>query len=393
MAALRPRHLALAPALALGTWIWPALGADAAPGDIAENATAPGSLNVAKGFRVQLIYAVPRDRQGSWVSMCADPKGRLIASDQYGHLYRLTPPPAGESGEAKVEPIDLPVGMAQGLAYVSDSLYVMVAESKPHGSGLYRVRDTDGDDRYDEVKRLRSLQGGGEHGLHAIVPSPDGKTLTIVGGNRAKLPDIDSSRVPLRWGEDHLIPRLWDGNGFMKGVLAPGGWIAKTDLEGKTWELIATGFRNEYDAAYSRDGELFTYDADMEWDLNTPWYRPTRINHVTSGAEFGWRSGAGKWPAYYPDSLGAVVDIGPGSPTGIAFGYGAKFPAKYQEALFINDWSYGKLYAVHLKPDGASYTGQVEEFISGSPLPLTDIVVNPKDGALYFAIGGRKTQS
>ena len=27
------------------------------------------------------------------------------------------------------------------------------------------------------------------------------------------------------------------------------------------------------------------------------------------------------------------VDIGPGSPTGVSFGYGAKFPAKYQEAL------------------------------------------------------------
>src|SRR5262249_30561533 len=30
---------------------------------------------------------------------------------------------------------------------------------------------------------------------------------------------------------------------------------------------------------------------------------------------------------------------------------------------------------------------------NGSPLPLTDIVVNPKDGALYFAIGGRSTMS
>jgi hypothetical protein len=179
----------------------------------------------------------------------------------------------------------------------------------------------------------------------------------------------------------------------MKGVLAPGGWVAKTDPEGKSWELIATGFRNEYDAAYNRSGELFTYDADMEWDMNTPWYRPTRVNHVVSGAEFGWRSGAGKWPAYYADSLGAVADIGPGSPTGVTFGYGAKFPAKYQEALYVADWSYGKLYAVHLKPDGAGYTATTEEFISGSPLPLTDLLVSPKDGAMYFAIGGRRTQS
>lgn len=74
----------------------------------------------------------------------------------------------------------------------------------------------------------------------------------------------------------------------MRGVLGPGGCIYKIDPEGKRWELIATGFRNQYDATFNRDGELFAYDADMEWDLNTPWYRPTHsMNHAISGAEFG----------------------------------------------------------------------------------------------------------
>ena len=355
--------------------------------------TPADQLKVAKGFKVEMLHSVPKEDQGSWVAICTEKNGRLIVSDQYGKLYRITPPALGTTEGTKIQPIDLPVGHAQGLLYAFDSLYVMVAEDKPYSRGLYRVRDTNGDDTYDDVKLLRKLQGGGEHGPHAILPSPDGKTLTIIVGNQTKVTDINSSRAPLNWSEDHLLPRLWDGNGFMKGVLAPGGWIAKTDPEGKTWELVATGFRNEYDAAYNRTGELFTYDADMEWDMNTPWYRPTRINHVLSGSEFGWRSGAGKWPAYYPDSFGAVVNIGPGSPTGVAFGYGAKFPAKYQDALFICDWSYGKLYAIHFKPDGGSYTGEKEEFISGSPLALTDLVVNPADGALYFAVGGRRTQS
>lgn len=353
---------------------------------------AAGQLKVAKDFQAELLYTVPKETEGSWVAMCVDPKGRLIVSDQYGKLYRIVPPPVGGGGgPLKHEAIDLPVGKAHGLLYAFDSLYVMVNEDQ--NRGLYRLRDTDGDDRYDEVKLLRRLEGGGEHGVHAILPSPDGKGLYVVCGNMTKLTEFDASRVPLDWSEDHLLPRLWDGNGFMKGVLGPGGWIARTDPEGKRWELVAVGFRNEFDAAFNRDGELFAYDADMEWDLNTPWYRPTRLNHVISGAEFGWRSGAGKWPAYTLDSFGAVVNIGPGSPTGVTFGYGAKFPAKYQEALFMCDWSFGKLYAVHLTPKGASYTAQAEEFVSGQPLALTDIVVNPRDGALYFAVGGRKTQS
>lgn len=353
---------------------------------------AAANLKVAKDFKAELLYTVPKEKEGSWVAMCVDPKGRLIVSDQYGKLYRITPPPIGSGGSVKIESIDLPVGQAHGLLYAFDSLYVMVNEN-PRGRGLYRVRDTDGDDQFDKVELLRRLDGGGEHGVHAILPSPDGQGLYIVCGDMTKLTDFDSSRVPLDWSEDHLLPRLWDGNGFMKGVLGPGGWIARTDPDGKKWELIAVGFRNEFDAAFNRQGELFAYDADMEWDLNTPWYRPTRLCHVISGAEFGWRSGAGKFPAYYIDSFGAALNIGPGSPTGVAFGYGAKFPEKYQEALFMCDWSFGKLYAVHLSPDGASYTGKSEEFISGQPLALTDIVVNPKDGAIYFAVGGRRTQS
>ena len=356
-------------------------------------ATPVDQLKVAKGFKVELLHTVPKKEQGSWVAMAVDPKGRLIVSDQYGKLYRVVPPPLKSADAPAITPLDLPIGQAQGLLCAFDSLYVMVANEGYQGRGLYRIKDTNADGDYDDVRLLRKLDGGGEHGPHAILLSPDKQSLHIIVGNQTKLTDVSSSRVPKHWSEDHLLPRLWDGNGFMKGVLAPGGWIARTDPDGKEWELISTGFRNEYDAAFNRYGDLFTYDADMEWDFNTPWYRPTRVCLVTSGSEFGWRSGAGKWPAYYPDNLPAVVDIGPGSPTGVTFGYGAAFPAKYQEAFFISDWSYGKLYAVHLAPEGAAYRGEVEEFVTGSPLPLTDLVINPTDGAMYFAIGGRKTQS
>ena len=145
---------------------------------------------------------------------------------------------------------------------------------------------------------------------------PDHASLYVIVGNQTTLVDHQKTRPTPLWGEDLLLPRIY-GNGFMKDTRAPRGWSAKTDPEGAPWEIIATGFRNEYDAAFNRHGELFTYDADMEWDVNTPWYRPTRVCMVPSGAEFGWRNGSGKWPDYYPDSLPPVVDIGPGSPTGV----------------------------------------------------------------------------
>src|SRR5581483_2447013 len=202
-------------------------------------------------------------------------------------------------------------------------LYVMVNGQK-YESGLYRVRDTDGDGELDEVKQLRSLKGGGgEHGPHAIIPHPDGKSIVVVHGNQTPLTKYSRTHVPPIWGEDHLLPRMPDGKGFMAGVLGPGGAIYNVSPDGKTWELFCVGFRNEYDAAYMKNGDLFTYDADMEWDFNTPWYRPTRVCLATSGAEFGWRNGAGKYLPFYPDNLPGVLDIGPGSPTGVCFGYGA----------------------------------------------------------------------
>ncbi|MCH7917654.1 MAG: c-type cytochrome [Planctomycetes bacterium] len=356
-------------------------------------AATPAHMNIKEGFNVELIYTVPKEEQGSWVSMCVDDRGRLIVSDQYGALYRVTVPPPGHEGSAQVEELEVNMGHCQGLLYAFDSLYATINGKEHGGRGLYRLEDTTGDDQFDKITLLKKFEEqGGEHGPHAVVLGPEGKSIYVVVGDQTALPEYDISRVPPVWQEDQLLPRIY-GRGFMKGVLAPRGWIAKTDPDGKYWEIIATGFRNEYDAAFNREGELFTFDADMEWDLNTPWYRPTRVCHVVSGAEFGWRNGSGKWPVYYADSLPPVVDIGPGSPTGVCFGYGAKFPAKYQEAFYISDWSYGKLYAVHLKPKGSTYEAEFEEFLSGSPLPLTDLVVNPKDESLYFTVGGRRVQS
>ena len=365
-------------------------------------ATPASSFRLPEGFQAELVYEVPSKEQGSWVAMCVDLKGRLIVSDQYGKLYRVTPSTTGNPADTKVDPINVNLGMAQGLLHTKDGLYVDVngegildkdQKDAPRGPGLYRLQDLDGDEQFEKIERIIPLTGGGEHGPHAIIPGPDGR-LYLCAGNQTDLPEkIDRSRVPRHWNEDHLLGRMPDGRGFMANRLAPGGFILSFNADGSDVELVSTGFRNEYDIAFNPLGDLFTYDADMEWDIGTPWYRPTRVNHVISGAEFGWRNGTGKWPEYFADSFGAVANIGYGSPTGIAFGTGAKFPAKFQNALYVSDWSYGVVYAVHLEPEGASYKSTFEPFVSASPMPVTDLLIHPEQGCMYMTIGGRKTQS
>jgi len=360
-------------------------GKNSAPAD----SIAAADITVPKGFKVEKLYNVPKDQEGSWVALTVDPKGRLIACDQYGSIYRMS---VGTT-PLKPEKLAVEMGKAHGLLAAFDSLYVMVNEDG-NKNGLYRLQDTNGDDQYDKITKLHTMAGGGEHGLHSMVVSPDGKRIYFNCGNHTKLPEgLSDSRPAKIWNEDHILPRLWDANGHARGVLAPGGYVCSMNPDGSGLELFCYGFRNEFDICFNDQGELFTYDADMEWDIGSPWYRPTRVNHCVSGADYGWRSGSGKWPNYYPDNLPTTLDIGPGSPTGVVAGTGAKFPAKYQHAIFINDWTYGTMWAIHLESKGASYVATKEEFVFGKPLPLTDVVIHPQDGAMYFAVGGRKSQS
>lgn len=369
---------------------------------IAEDNPKIAKLTLQPGFVAEHIYSPSDYEQGSWVSMCFDNKGRLITSDQYGGIYRIEIPKIGSKDvtptveKLTIKGDTLNLGAAQGLLYAFNSLYVMVnnrpSKSLPLGSGFYRLQDTDADDNYDKITLLKALEGEGEHGPHSIKLSPDGKSLYVISGNYTKIPELNTYRLPTTWQHDNLFPHIKDPRGHANELLAPAGWVANVDPDGKNWELVSAGYRNPFDMAFNDIGDLFVYDADMEWDFGLPWYRPTRICHAVSGSEFGWRTGNAKWSPNYPDNLPPVINIGQGSPTNLLYLKDAKFPTRFKQSILAFDWSFGIMHALHLKPEGASYTAEREEFLSGLPLPLTDGVIGP-DGALYFMTGGRRIAS
>jgi putative heme-binding domain-containing protein len=354
-------------------------------------ATPAEQLSARPGFRVELIHSAGTN-EGSWISMAVDPKGRLIISPQDDKQPLLRFTLAKDGQVAKIEPIPAKVRQAMGMCYAKDSLYVN--GHGPQGTGLYRLVDTNHNDQFDtnEVRFLKKFAGEGEHGYHAVVEGPDGM-IYVMNGNHTKVPDGIATNSPHKnYQEDFLLTRLWDANGHAVGIMAPGGYVARTDADGKNWELMLAGFRNSYDFDFNAEGEMFTFDSDMEWDWGLPWYRPTRIIHCVTGGEYGWRSGTSNPPDYYADTLPAAVNIGIGSPTGVKFGTKSKYPERYRKALFAMDWSYGRILAVHLRPQGASYTGDYESFVHGKPLNVTDLEFG-RDGAMYFVTGGRGTQS
>ncbi len=347
------------------------------------------TYKVAPDFKLERIYQIPNS-QGSWVGITMDDKGRFFCTDQYGKIYLVVVSKEGSQG-VTATPLDIPLHGAHGLLWHQGVLWVCVNEG-PEQSGVWRVTDTNGDGQPDKPELVKAFKGHGEHGPHSLVAAPDGRSIFVIAGNHTDLAEMDSSLVTRNWAEDQLLPRRPDPRGHAIDRFAPGGWIARFTLDGKNWQLFSSGYRNTFDAVFNENGDLVTYDSDMEWDMGMPWYRPTRFCQVVPGSEFGWRNGSGVWPDYHEDAMPSLLDIGPGCPTGLVSGKGAKFPAKYQKAIFGLDWTFATVYAVHLTQNGAGYKAEREEFVAGKGLPLTDAIIGA-DGAMYFLTGGRRTES
>ncbi len=352
-------------------------------------ATAAESLTVRPGFKVQLVRSA-HPGEGSWIAMTMDDKGRFIVSPQANEpLRRLTLD--GDGNVTRSESIFLPVRGAMGLLHAFGALYVNGQGAE--GYHLYRLTDSNGDDQYDRQELLRRWTGAtGEHGAHAIVKGPDDRLYITCGNFVTPPPDLSPESPALHYADDLVLPKLNDGNNSTGGRKPPEGFVVRLDRDGARAELFAAGLRNCYDVAFDADGELFTFESDQEADWGTPWYLPNRVLHLPSGGDLGYRETTGKWPSHYPDRVPEVVDVGLGSPTGVKFGTGTRFPAKYQRALFALDWSFGRILAVHPEPAGAGYRGEFETLVQGKPLNVTDVEVGA-DGALYFITGGRGIQS
>lgn len=341
----------------------------------AKTGTDAATFQLLPGFEIERVRSA-KEGEDSWISLTFDPKGRVVIGKEKQGLLRLTLP-RKKDGMIQVETINDTLKECRGLLFAHDSLYAMANNDK----ALYRLRDTNGDDRFDRSEKLKSFAGDVGHGRNQLVLGPDGRIYGIFGDSVYE--PSDAKTLPM------TLPRPTSAEKTRSGFLA------RTDADGSQWEVVTRGLRNPFGIAFNADGEAFTYDADAEYDMGSPWYRPTRVDHLISGSDFGWRRVTKQWPPYIPDRPDMpqpTLDIGKGSPTAVTFGSGDAFPPGYRDAMFILDWAYGRILAVHLTPWGSSYAAKAESFLRGRPANVTDIAFGP-DGAMYFVTGGRGTQS
>lgn len=325
---------------------------------------------------------------GSVVAMAFNEFGHIIASQEGGPLVLIYDADKDGTPEKTRIYCEL-VKNIQGILPLNGDVYV--TGDGPGGSGLYRLMDEDRNGELEKSDLLLKFQGApGEHGPHQIAFGPDG-CIYVVVGNHAKLstPIDDDSPYRLTYEGDLVQPRFEDPGGHAEGIKAPGGTVVRLELANKKVQIVAGGLRNAYDLAFHPNGALYVHDSDMEADIGAIWHRATGLFRIVEGGEYGWRSGWANWPEYYLDRLPALATSGRGSPTGMTFYSHFKYPAKYHRALFMADWSEGRILSINVESTDKS-KGHIEEFVSGTPMNITDLEVGP-DGWLYFSTGGRGT--
>jgi putative membrane-bound dehydrogenase-like protein len=324
-------------------------------------------VNVPAGFEVTEFAG--DDLAHHIYALTVDSKGRVVVSGAGYVKILIDADGDGKADEAKLFS-EFPKSGAQGMYFNGRSL-VCIGDG-----GVLRLKDADGDDRADGPPEVfLKLKTGGEHDVHSIQQGPDGWWYVIAGnsaGINARYASLPTS--PL------TSPRA--------GVL----FRLPPDLKGG--ELLADGYRNPYDFAFNAQGDIFTYDSDEEREVSLPWYRPTRVYHSIMASDHGWVSKSWMRRDGYFDMPPAVASLGRGSPTGVVCYRHDQFPQKYRGALFVLDWTYGRVHALPLTVDGDTWATKPELFMTGegqNGFAPTDVEVG-LDGSLYVSVGGRGTR-
>lgn len=334
----------------------------------------PGAKSVSplpEGFALETIREA-KDDEDSWVSLAIDPKGRLVIGKEKNGLLRFTLSDNG-SEVVEVEHLADELKECRGLVFKGDTLYANANSS----STLYRLQDTTGDEQFDEIVEIQKTGGGKGHGRNDLALGPDG-AIHSIHGDSVEAPDNTTFHTPPEPGDSR-----------------PLGYWSSIGADDDEWNLFNRGLRNPYGIDFNEHNEAFTYDADNEGDVGLPFYRPSRINHLVVGANYGYHQRPGNArsiPAYAPDTVPTTFDVGRGSPTSVKFGYASNFPEPWRSGLFALDWAYGRIIRVDLVPRGASYYASGETFVEGRPLNVTDLDFD-ESGAMVFVTGGRKTKS
>ena len=311
-----------------------------------------------------------------------DGQGRLLVGD--GKAVRRLTDSNGDRVYDKQEVIAEGLGGRgpQGLLVYGDRLYAV------GGDGIQLFSGYEGDGPLKHEGRLgQPFNTGGDHTAHTVLRGLDGYVYFVCGEGGGV---NDRKHIT-----EESSPVIFERNAS----------VFRFDPDGEYWECISAGGRNPPSLGMNYLGEFFSFDSDMEWHVDLPWYRPVRLNHWAIGGDQGWQ-GVGAFPPYHIDSVPPVLEVGRGSPNWGIFYEHNQLPEKYADSFLCCDYrwksattggynSSGRLVTFHMKRDGATWKAEMETLVETIPnakdekgqainFALVDVDVAP-DGSLFVS--------
>ena len=226
---------------------------------------------------------------------------------------------------------------------------------------IFRIRDTDGDDRADEQQEIVHLETSGNYphnGLCGLCFDGNGGLYFGIGENL---------------GEDYTLVAS-DATRHRGG--GEGGNIFWCRIDGSELTRIATGFWNPFGICTDPFGRVFTVDNDPD---ASP---PCRLLHIVAGGDYGYQFRYGRsgkhplqaWDGELPGTLPMVA--------GTSEAPSAVIP--YHGRLYVSSWGEYRVERFALQSRGASFRAQREVVVQGDDdFRPVDFAVGA-DGSLYF---------
>ncbi len=248
-----------------------------------------------------------------------------------------------------------------GAMWLDGSLYVAAPPS------IWKLTDTDGDgvaDRREEWFAGKTLTGCAND-LHGPYAGPDGRVYWTKGAF--------ASQTYIRPGRDPFVTR------------AAHIFRAKTD--GTDIEPVMTGgMDNPVEVAFTPEGERIFTTTFLQHPAGG---KRDGLIHALYGGVYGKDHDVlDGHPRTGPDLLAPLVHLGPAAPSGLIRAESDTLGSR--DCLFTACFNLRKITRHRLKPAGASFTVETDDFVSSDDLDFhpTDVLEDADGSLLIIDTGG-----